>query len=142
MFCRCPRRCTGGGSAHTSDTSGWTQHGNDMIVLSGRQQRGKDRKPGSRAIPQILGTVRKRVFLRHLYIKMLILPRQARDKHRESTQKQTRFFRRQGLGCAVMQALASLLCEAGGTELVAGETKKRRRCIFIHLLRVFVMKTG
>jgi hypothetical protein len=25
--------------------------------------------------------------LRHLYIKCIILPRQARDKHRESTQK-------------------------------------------------------
>jgi hypothetical protein len=29
--------------------------------------------------------------------------------------------RRQGLGCVVMQALASLFCEAGATELVAGE---------------------
>ena len=29
--------------------------------------------------------VRKRVFLRHLYIKMIILPRQARDKHRENS---------------------------------------------------------
>ena len=35
--------------------------------------------------------VRKRVFLRHLYINAMILPRQARDKHRESTQKETRF---------------------------------------------------
>jgi hypothetical protein len=32
--------------------------------------------------------VRKRVFLRHsLILRMVILPRQARDKHRESTQK-------------------------------------------------------
>ena len=31
--------------------------------------------------------VRKRVFLRHFMLKMIILPRQARDKHRESTQK-------------------------------------------------------
>ena len=39
--------------------------------------------------------VRKRVFLRcHLFVKMIILPRQARDKHRESTQKWTRFCRR------------------------------------------------
>jgi hypothetical protein len=30
-------------------------------------------------------------FLRHLYIKCIILPRQARDKHRESTQKKCRF---------------------------------------------------
>ena len=33
------------------------------------------------------------VFLRcHLYIKMILLPRQARDKHRESTQKRGRFL--------------------------------------------------
>jgi hypothetical protein len=39
--------------------------------------------------------VRNRVFLRcHLFVKMIILPRQARDKHRESTQKWTRFCRR------------------------------------------------
>ena len=31
--------------------------------------------------------VKKRHFLSHLYIKMMILPRQARDKHRETTQK-------------------------------------------------------
>jgi hypothetical protein len=38
--------------------------------------------------------VRKRVFLRHFYIKcIIILPRQARDKHRETTQKRTRFCR-------------------------------------------------
>jgi hypothetical protein len=35
--------------------------------------------------------VRKRHFLSHLYIKCIILPRQARDKHRESTQKKCRF---------------------------------------------------
>jgi hypothetical protein len=35
--------------------------------------------------------VRKRHFLRHLYIKINILPRQARDEHRESTQKKCRF---------------------------------------------------
>ena len=32
-------------------------------------------------------TVTKRVFLRHLYIKMIILPRQARDKRRENSNK-------------------------------------------------------
>ena len=32
-------------------------------------------------------TVRKRHFLRHLYIKCIILPRQARDKHRENSKK-------------------------------------------------------
>jgi hypothetical protein len=35
--------------------------------------------------------VRKRGFLRHLYIKVIFLPRQARDKHRENS-KNT-FFR-------------------------------------------------
>jgi hypothetical protein len=35
--------------------------------------------------------VRKTYFLRHLYIKTIILPRQARDKHRETTQKRTFF---------------------------------------------------
>jgi hypothetical protein len=36
--------------------------------------------------------VRKRHFFRHLYIQCIILPRQARDKHRESTQKGRRFL--------------------------------------------------
>ena len=44
-----------------------------------------------------LQEVRKRHFLRHLYIKMLILPRQARDKHRESTQKKMPFSHRTSL---------------------------------------------
>jgi len=35
--------------------------------------------------------VRKRHFSSHLYIKCIILPRQARDEHRESTQKKCRF---------------------------------------------------
>ena len=40
------------------------------------------------------GQVRKRVFLRHftILIKVIILPRQARDKHRESTQQKRRVF--------------------------------------------------
>jgi hypothetical protein len=32
-------------------------------------------------------TVRKTYFSRHLYIKTIILPRQARDKHRENSKK-------------------------------------------------------
>jgi len=36
--------------------------------------------------------VRKRLFLRHFYIKCIIVPRQARDKHRESTQKSDVFL--------------------------------------------------
>ena len=39
--------------------------------------------------------VRKRVFFSHLYIKMLILPRQARDKHRENSKNP-----RVSAGCA------------------------------------------
>jgi hypothetical protein len=31
------------------------------------------------------------VFFSHLYIKMMILPRQARDKHRENSKKECRF---------------------------------------------------
>jgi hypothetical protein len=34
-----------------------------------------------------LQEVRKRLFLRHLYMKCIILPRQARDKHRENSKK-------------------------------------------------------
>ena len=42
--------------------------------------------------------VGKRHFLRcHLYIKCIILPRQARDKHRENSKKEWRFLRAQGL---------------------------------------------
>ena len=45
--------------------------------------------------PKILildeATGKKRVFLRHvIYYKYIILPRQAQDKHRESTQKEMR----------------------------------------------------
>jgi hypothetical protein len=35
----------------------------------------------------VVAQVRKRHFLRHLYIKCIILPRQARDKHRENSKK-------------------------------------------------------
>jgi hypothetical protein len=41
------------------------------------QDRGQDRRR----------RVRKRHFFRHLYIKCIILPRQARDKHRENSKK-------------------------------------------------------
>eukprot|EP01046_Picozoa_sp_COSAG06_P017415 COSAG06_NODE_1183_length_10357_cov_17.781244_4_plen_558_part_00 len=41
----------------------------------------------------------KRLFLSHLYIETIILPRQARDKHRESTQKQNVFP--QGMGMSI-----------------------------------------
>jgi hypothetical protein len=44
--------------------------------------------------------VRKRHFLRHLYIKCIILPRQARDKYRESTQKSAVFSQASSSGAA------------------------------------------
>jgi hypothetical protein len=45
-------------------------------------------KEGSADFESVVA-VKKRHFLRHLYIKVIILPRQARDKHRESTQKKS-----------------------------------------------------
>jgi hypothetical protein len=48
------------------------------------------------------GRLRKRVFLSHLYIKMITLPRQARDKHRESTQKSVPAFPYVGIGMVEM----------------------------------------
>jgi hypothetical protein len=41
-------------------------------------------------------TVTKRVFLRHLYIKMIILPRQARDKHSRENSKKDAFLQNFG----------------------------------------------
>ena len=38
-------------------------------------------------------SVGKRHFLRHLYIKCIVLPRQARDKHRENSKQERRFRR-------------------------------------------------
>ena len=70
-----------------------------------RLQRKLDRKNGAHlsAGKQSMAVVqaapcsagKKTVLLSHLYIKTIILPRQARDKHRESTQKRDdRFLRR------------------------------------------------
>ena len=44
----------------------------------------------------LAGLVRKMVFFSHIYIKMLILPRQARDKHRENS-KNDAFFAGRGV---------------------------------------------
>jgi len=41
----------------------------------------------------------KTVFLSHLYIKMMILPRQARDKHRENSKKARLLAEVQDLSC-------------------------------------------
>ena len=51
-----------------------------------RRGNGTKRSKSSRGL-HIPCTVRKRHFLRHLYIKCIILPRQARDKHRENSKK-------------------------------------------------------
>jgi hypothetical protein len=48
--------------------------------------------------------LQKTPFLRHVYIKTIILPRQARDKHRESTQKKEAFF----AGCFIEQDKSAL----------------------------------
>jgi hypothetical protein len=70
--------------------------------------------------------VRKRVFLRcHLYIKMIILPRQARDKQRESTQKRTRFCRLSQLvaeSLTMTTAAAAAVVAAAVVVLVVVET--------------------
>jgi hypothetical protein len=39
----------------------------------------------------IVPILRKTAFLRHLYIKTIVLPRQARDKHRENSKKDAVF---------------------------------------------------
>jgi len=71
------------------------------IILLPRQAREKHRESSTRkregdAFAQEkrlrykdeeLTQVRKRHFLRHLYIECIILPRQARDKHRENSKK-------------------------------------------------------
>jgi hypothetical protein len=72
------------------------QQSPDLLLAVGIAQEsragGGDRN-GSRNL-----LVGKRHFLRcHLYIKCIILPRQARDKHRENSKKEWRFLRAQGL---------------------------------------------
>ena len=65
--------------------------------------------------------VRKRVLLRHLYIKMIVLPRQARDKHRESTQKRTRFCRNHSVIPNVLLNDCCGLCAAAGPTCAASQ---------------------
>jgi hypothetical protein len=54
--------------------------------------------------------VRKRLFLRHLYIKCIILPRQARDKHRENSKKS---------GVFLQESLIRLVLPIGGDIITA-----------------------
>jgi hypothetical protein len=56
----------------------------------------------------VVASVQKRHFLRHLYIKTIILPRQARDKHRESTQKRVVAFFAGGFGTWVNGGTSSV----------------------------------
>jgi hypothetical protein len=49
--------------------------------------------------------LRKTAFLSHFYIKTIILPRQARDKHRESTQKKMPFFAPASAGATVLVSI-------------------------------------
>jgi hypothetical protein len=52
--------------------------------------------------------VRKRHFLSHLYIKSIILPRQARDEHRENSKK-----------CRFLAGIASVLDASPLLQLLA-----------------------
>ena len=54
--------------------------------------------------------LRKTAFLRHLYIKMIILPRQAQDKHRENSKKDAVFRT-----CTAQNSLSLLLVPAEHT---------------------------
>jgi hypothetical protein len=45
-----------------------------------------------------IGKEKKRHFLRHVFIKVIILPRQARDKHRENSKNEWRFLRAKRTG--------------------------------------------
>jgi hypothetical protein len=75
---------TGSGNKHSESSS--TQDTEACFVFCKKVRRISIRLSCAR--PAIQGQVRKRHFLRcHLYIKCIILPRQARDKHRENSKK-------------------------------------------------------
>jgi hypothetical protein len=87
------------------------------------------RSPQKAGFTQRFAEVRKRRFLRcHLYIKCIILPRQARDKHRKNSKTDCRFLPGEMRGtdrpgwfalrsCVLACLLACLLC---------------RRCTAVH----------
>jgi hypothetical protein len=62
---------------------------NDVFLQARNAHTTTSEQPGPARTTSMLSTqaVRNRVFLRHLYIKMIILPRQARDKRRENSNK-------------------------------------------------------
>jgi hypothetical protein len=67
-----------------------------------------------RAVRRLIGfadtKVRKRRFLSHLYIKCIILPRQARDKHRKNSQKVPFSRRRTRSSCGSARSTAAAEC--------------------------------
>eukprot|EP01046_Picozoa_sp_COSAG06_P058416 COSAG06_NODE_11724_length_1472_cov_1.892935_2_plen_194_part_01 len=77
-------------AAEAYQLGGWVKiHSDDHSSAYSVWSRGHAAVP---TCPFLARQAGKRVFFSRLYIKMLILPRQARDKHRESTQKQTVFL--------------------------------------------------
>ena len=79
--------------------------------------------------------VRKRVFLRHLVLKMIVLPRQARDKHstRESTQKRDDAEAKAWRVKAFELAAAVNKSLGGGGHWVSGVTNSGVFCVhFMH----------
>jgi hypothetical protein len=76
--------------------------------------------------------VRKTAFLRcHLYRKTIILPRQARDKHRESTQNRCRLSQAEGGSWRMLRETPATLLSANGNLPAAPQTHHAHT----HLLR-------
>jgi hypothetical protein len=81
------------------------------------------------------GTGDKTVFFRHLYIKTNILPRQARDKHRENSKKEAVLSQNEEYTQAeqiytmaldaAAAAAAAAAASSSGTESVAGLDEER-----------------
>ena len=58
--------------------------------------------------------LRKTAFLRHLYIKTIILPRQAQDKHRENSKKDAVFRTRHAVVVKPRRDGRHVVLQAGG----------------------------
>ena len=63
------------------------KHLDDVFANGEVAERWSELAPADKQHGALNTEVRKRVFLSHLYIKMLFLPRQARDKHKKSSKK-------------------------------------------------------
>jgi hypothetical protein len=74
------------------------REGNEAHSVAGAEcraadQAGREQAPATAAVRlERRETLRKTAFLSHFYIKTIILPRQARDKHGEITPKKMPFF--------------------------------------------------